>query len=129
MIILSMEYGIPFWYNFSILFETGIGAFFSPKYKDRFGVTGTQNQLIQNLEQLGLSDKDIDVVVLSHLHFDHASLQVVRERHSSTTGQIVTGNQVPEAVRRVPSRITSLRLLQAFQQLHLLKTLPGKAAK
>lgn len=55
-----------------ILIETGIGAFFEPKLRDRFGVVESRHVLLDNLAALGLSDADIDVVVLSHLHFDHA---------------------------------------------------------
>lgn len=55
-----------------VLFETGIGAFFAPKMRDRFGVVESQHVLLENLAALGLRDEDIDVVVLSHLHFDHA---------------------------------------------------------
>jgi len=55
-----------------ILFETGIGTFFEPSLRDRFGVTQTEHVLLASLAALGLSDADIDVVVLSHLHFDHA---------------------------------------------------------
>jgi glyoxylase-like metal-dependent hydrolase (beta-lactamase superfamily II) len=58
--------------NRRILLETGIGAFFEPKLKDRFGVTDTNHVLLDNLNKMGLSDSDIDVVILSHLHFDHA---------------------------------------------------------
>ncbi|MCA9544113.1 MAG: MBL fold metallo-hydrolase [Myxococcales bacterium] len=55
-----------------ILVETGIGAFFEPKYRARFGVQEDRHVLLDSLAELGLSDADIDVVVLSHLHFDHA---------------------------------------------------------
>ncbi len=55
-----------------ILFETGIGAFFPPKLKDRYGVQEDSHVLLNNLAALGLTHEDIDVVVLSHLHFDHA---------------------------------------------------------
>jgi glyoxylase-like metal-dependent hydrolase (beta-lactamase superfamily II) len=55
-----------------ILFETGIGAFFEPKMKDRFGVAQDRHVLLDNLKSAGFSPADIDVVVLSHLHFDHA---------------------------------------------------------
>ncbi|MCB9743290.1 MAG: MBL fold metallo-hydrolase [Alphaproteobacteria bacterium] len=55
-----------------ILLETGIGAFFEPKLRDRFGVEEEEHVLLQELGALGLSHVDIDVVVLSHLHFDHA---------------------------------------------------------
>ena len=55
-----------------ILFETGIGAFFSPKMRDRFGVVEGEHVLLRSLEAAGTSHEHIDVVVLSHLHFDHA---------------------------------------------------------
>jgi glyoxylase-like metal-dependent hydrolase (beta-lactamase superfamily II) len=55
-----------------VLFETGIGAFFEPKLRERFGVVEAQHVLLDNLAAAGFSHEDIDVVVLSHLHFDHA---------------------------------------------------------
>jgi glyoxylase-like metal-dependent hydrolase (beta-lactamase superfamily II) len=55
-----------------ILCETGIGAFFEPKLRDRFGVVEPHHVLLESLAAHGLTDADIDVVVLSHLHFDHA---------------------------------------------------------
>ncbi len=55
-----------------VLFETGIGAFFAPKMRDRFGVMESEHVLLASLAAVGLTDADIDVVVLSHLHFDHA---------------------------------------------------------
>jgi glyoxylase-like metal-dependent hydrolase (beta-lactamase superfamily II) len=56
----------------NILFETGIGAFFEPKLKDRFGIQEDEHVLLKSLAEVGLSHEDIDIVVLSHLHFDHA---------------------------------------------------------
>lgn len=55
-----------------ILFETGIGAFFDPKMKDRYGVQEEGHVLLDSLKARGLRHQDISVVVLSHLHFDHA---------------------------------------------------------
>lgn len=55
-----------------ILAEAGIGVFFDPKLRDRFGVEEERHVLLDNLAALGLAASDIDVVVLSHLHFDHA---------------------------------------------------------
>ena len=55
-----------------ILFETGIGAFFEPTLRDRYGVTEAHHVLLESLAAVGLAPADIDVVVLSHLHFDHA---------------------------------------------------------
>lgn len=58
--------------NKRILLETGIGAFFSPELKKRYGVSPEHHVLLDSLHNLGLSHSDIDVVILSHLHFDHA---------------------------------------------------------
>ena len=55
-----------------ILFEAGIGAFFAPKLKERFGVVEDSHVLLDSLDKAGCSHADIDIVVLSHLHFDHA---------------------------------------------------------
>jgi len=55
-----------------ILLETGIGASLSPELKDRYGVVEDRHVLLDSLDAVGLSHADIDVVVLSHLHFDHA---------------------------------------------------------
>jgi len=56
----------------NILFDVGIGAFFEPKLKARFGVFEEEHRLIGNLQSLGLEESDIDAIILSHLHFDHA---------------------------------------------------------
>ena len=56
----------------NILVETGIGAFFSPELKQRFGVQEERHVLLDSLAEQGLSDADIDIVLLTHLHFDHA---------------------------------------------------------
>ena len=55
-----------------ILLETGIGTFFEPGLKARFGVTESGHQLLVNLATINVVPEMIDVVVLSHLHFDHA---------------------------------------------------------
>src|SRR3989338_1116502 len=60
-------------HGYKILCETGIGAFFPPKLAERYGIqTPTRHLLLENLEQLGVAEMDIDMVILSHLHFDHA---------------------------------------------------------
>ena len=56
----------------NVLFETGIGAFFEPTLRERYGVVESQHVLLDSLAAVGLKHEDIDVVVLSHLHFDHA---------------------------------------------------------
>lgn len=56
----------------TILFETGIGAFFAPAMRERFGVVEGWHVLLDHLKRLGVQPADVDVIVLSHLHFDHA---------------------------------------------------------
>ncbi len=55
-----------------ILFETGIGAFFDPAMRERFGVVEDRHVLLESLAAVGVAAADIDVVVFSHLHFDHS---------------------------------------------------------
>lgn len=56
----------------TVLFETGIGAFFEPRLRERYGVQEDRHVLLDSLREAGFEHTDIDVVVLSHLHFDHA---------------------------------------------------------
>ena len=56
----------------TVLFETGIGAFFEPKLRERFGIVEDHHVLLNSLRTAGFAHEDIDAVVLSHLHFDHA---------------------------------------------------------
>ena len=55
-----------------VLLETGIGSFFPPKLRDRYGVQEPEHVLLRSLAAQGVHPKDVDVIVLSHLHFDHA---------------------------------------------------------
>ncbi len=54
------------------MLEAGIGAFFEPKLRDRFGVVQNEHVLLRSLADIGVKHEDVDIVVLSHLHFDHA---------------------------------------------------------
>jgi len=56
----------------TVLFEAGIGAFFEPKLRERYGVVEERHVLLDSLRAAGFQPGDIDVIVLSHLHFDHA---------------------------------------------------------
>jgi glyoxylase-like metal-dependent hydrolase (beta-lactamase superfamily II) len=56
----------------TVLFETGIGAFFEPKLRERYGVVEDRHILLDSLSKAGFTHEDIDAVVISHLHFDHA---------------------------------------------------------
>ncbi|MGH9806223.1 MAG: MBL fold metallo-hydrolase, partial [Terriglobia bacterium] len=54
----------------NVLFETGIGAFFEPRLRERYGVVEDRHVLLESLREAGVSHEYLDVVVLSHLHFD-----------------------------------------------------------
>ncbi len=56
----------------TVLFETGIGAFFEPRLRERYGVVEERHVLLESLQAAGFTHQDIDAVVISHLHFDHA---------------------------------------------------------
>ncbi len=56
----------------TILLEAGIGAFFEPALRERYGIVEPHHVLLDSLAAIGLAPEDIDVVVFSHLHFDHA---------------------------------------------------------
>ena len=93
-----------------VLFETGIGAFFPPKLRDRFGVFEPNHVLLENLGALGLTHEDIDVVVLSHLHFDHAGgmLSAYREGEAPSllfpNARYVVGAEAWERAQRPHAR-------------------------
>lgn len=55
-----------------VLLEAGVGAFFPPALRSRYGVREERHVLLEALAARGLAPADIDVIVLSHLHFDHA---------------------------------------------------------
>lgn len=52
----------------NILIETGIGNKLSDKMRSFYH---PQEKLLENLHAAGLSPEDIDIVINSHLHFDH----------------------------------------------------------
>ncbi|MCA9542069.1 MAG: MBL fold metallo-hydrolase, partial [Myxococcales bacterium] len=56
----------------NVLFETGIGTFFPPDLRARYGVMEPGHVLLDNLTAIGLAPAEVHVIVLSHLHFDHA---------------------------------------------------------
>ena len=68
----------------NILVDTGAGSKRSDKFKEMYGLNG--NKLLKGLKALGLTTRDIDAVVLSHLHFDHGGGCTKLDR---------TGNAIP----------------------------------
>jgi len=56
----------------TVLFETGVGIPFPPEQCRRYGIEEQEHVLLASLAARGVRPEDVDVVVLSHLHFDHA---------------------------------------------------------
>ncbi|KQL32568.1 MBL fold metallo-hydrolase [Psychrobacillus sp. FJAT-21963] len=56
----------------NILMEAGLGyGKFTEKQIRNYGITD-QSQVEDNLVQLGVLPEDIDIIIMTHLHFDHA---------------------------------------------------------
>ena len=62
----------------NILIETGIGEKFDAKYSDIYGVDHSR-QLLAELASHGLTPADINIVINTHLHFDHCGWNTRRE--------------------------------------------------
>ena len=62
----------------NILVETGIGDKFDAKYAQIYGVDHATT-LPGELRKLGLAPEDIDIVINTHLHFDHCGWNVRRD--------------------------------------------------
>ena len=56
--------------NQNILVDTGAGSKRTEKLRDNYVLNG--NKLLKGLKSLNLTARDIDIVLLTHLHFDHA---------------------------------------------------------
>ena len=93
-----------------LLFEVGIGTFFEPKLKERYGVVEKEHVLLTSLADLSLRHTDIDTVVLSHLHFDHAGgLLTAFDAHTEPSllfpnAQIVLGEEAWQRARAPHAR-------------------------
>ncbi len=60
----------------TVLIETGVGNKLPEKMVQIYGQPA---KLLEQLSAVGVSPEDIDVVINSHLHFDHAGWNTVRE--------------------------------------------------
>ena len=62
----------------NVLIETGIGGKFDARFADIYAVEHSTT-LLDDLERHGLAPEKIDVVINSHLHFDHCGWNTRRE--------------------------------------------------
>ena len=56
----------------NILVDTGLGTAYDEKFAFLYGVDKSQTDLLRSLAAAGVQAVDIDKVILTHLHFDHA---------------------------------------------------------
>jgi glyoxylase-like metal-dependent hydrolase (beta-lactamase superfamily II) len=56
-----------------ILVDTGFGRKLTPKEQELEGLQRPQGDLLDALQRLGLAPTDMDIVINTHLHADHAS--------------------------------------------------------
>jgi glyoxylase-like metal-dependent hydrolase (beta-lactamase superfamily II) len=61
----------------NVLIETGIGGLLKAKYYDIYSVV-REPGLMGELQKLGIKPEDIDVVINTHLHFDHCGGNTIK---------------------------------------------------
>jgi glyoxylase-like metal-dependent hydrolase (beta-lactamase superfamily II) len=61
----------------TVLVETGMGNKLSPRMAKFYGQPA---QLLDNLAAGGIAPEDVDIVINSHLHFDHCGWNTVRDK-------------------------------------------------
>lgn len=68
-----------------VLVDTGIGNKESEKFRDIYGVDneGDPTRLEDGLRSLGVEPDDVDLVVSTHLHFDHAGGNTLQTREGA----------------------------------------------
>ena len=64
----------------TMIIDAGIGDKENEKFHEIYGVDRSRH-LDHSLAEAGLSVEDIDIVLASHLHFDHAGGFTMRDRH------------------------------------------------
>jgi glyoxylase-like metal-dependent hydrolase (beta-lactamase superfamily II) len=65
----------------TVLVETGMGNKLSDRMRKFYGQPA---KLLDNLSAAGVAPEDIDIVINSHLHFDHCGWNTVRDKNGKT---------------------------------------------
>jgi len=107
-----------------VLIDTGLGNKESDRFKSIYGVSneGSPTRLESSLEALGLFPEDIDFVVATHLHFDHAGGGTVRNldgtvRPSFPRARYVVSGGEYEFARLDNERVRASYMAENFEPL------------
>ncbi|MCX6156173.1 MAG: MBL fold metallo-hydrolase [Candidatus Kapabacteria bacterium] len=60
------------WEDNAVLVDTGNGSKMSDKFAEIYGIDKSKSDILQALNLYGVSPDQINTVILTHLHFDHA---------------------------------------------------------
>ncbi|HEY8393373.1 MAG TPA: MBL fold metallo-hydrolase [Thermaerobacter sp.] len=96
-----------------ILIDTGLGDKLNEKQRRNFGVRGPSH-LEESLAALGLAPEDIDVVVLTHFDFDHASGVSYRDEHGQLRPRFPRARHVIQAAEWDDARHPDLRTANTY---------------
>ncbi len=72
-----------------ILVDTGNGDKLSIKERERMGFVGRTDRLVQGLQRVGYQPADVNTVILTHLHADHAGGATRWDTPDHTPGQAI----------------------------------------
>jgi glyoxylase-like metal-dependent hydrolase (beta-lactamase superfamily II) len=108
----------------TVLVDTGLGNKENEKFHDIYGVSnaGAPTRLEDSLAHLGIGPEDIDLVVSTHLHFDHAGGNTVRDSDGEVGpafphARYVISRGEYEFARRDNERIRASYMARNFQPL------------
>ncbi|MGB0543752.1 MAG: MBL fold metallo-hydrolase [Longimicrobiales bacterium] len=110
--------------NALVLIDTGIGNKYGEKFADIYGVlnAGEPTRLEDGIRDAGFDPSDVDIVLSTHLHFDHAGGNTVRDesgviRPSFPNARYVVQRGELDFAHSQNERIRASYLLENFEPI------------
>ncbi|MDE3002765.1 MAG: MBL fold metallo-hydrolase [Gemmatimonadota bacterium] len=110
--------------NALVLIDTGIGNKYGEKFADIYGVlnAGEPTRLEDGIRDAGFDPADVDIVLSTHLHFDHAGGNTVRDesgviRPSFPNARYVVQRGELDFAHSQNERIRASYLLENFEPI------------